>query len=318
MVILKSIVSKECDRITGDLEVCCKISVNSIYNDIWNTHPYPLSRGELASLNRQNKPHTYDSIPQLRTTRNPKLNNPITHLFLTFTVRTIAYMKNHYQILGVASNCSQADIKKAYRQLALQHHPDKNSGNSNSEELFKEILESYIVLSDTDTRAEYDYIRGAKPGFRHKTDNGKPTPIKYLIHFKKIKDAVLNTNGHMNKRALFKVLDELLTSENINFLLYERDIAVNSLILDELITCCIFLTQDDKTAIQPKLKKLADGNNRMLSRIETLNTTENHDIPKASKTTVHDNEEMPPLTTILLFVLILMLFAIAIYSTYSK
>lgn len=227
-------------------------------------------------------------------------------------------MKNHYQILGVAPNCSQAEIKKAYRQLALQHHPDKNSGNIDSEELFKEILESYIILSDTDTRAEYDYIRGAKPGFRHKTDNGKPTPIKYLIHFKKIKDAVLNTNGHMNKRALFKVLDELLTSENINFLLYERDIAVNSLIMDELITCCIFLTQDDKTTIQPKLKKLADGNTRMLSRIETLNTSENHVIPKASKSTVQDNDEMPALTTILLFVLILLLFVIAIYSLYRK
>ena len=63
-------------------------------------------------------------------------------------------MKDYYNILGVAPDCPQADIKKAYRQLALQHHPDKNQGNKNSEEHFKLIAEAYVILSDPAARNE--------------------------------------------------------------------------------------------------------------------------------------------------------------------
>lgn len=65
-------------------------------------------------------------------------------------------MKNYYAILGLTRQASQNDIKKAYRQLAKQHHPDVNAGSSESERLFKEITEAYQTLQDPALREAYD------------------------------------------------------------------------------------------------------------------------------------------------------------------
>jgi curved DNA-binding protein len=64
--------------------------------------------------------------------------------------------KDYYQTLGVSKNTSKEEIKKAYRKLARQHHPDMNPGDKRSEEKFKEINEAYEVLSDPVKREKYD------------------------------------------------------------------------------------------------------------------------------------------------------------------
>jgi molecular chaperone DnaJ len=64
--------------------------------------------------------------------------------------------KDYYAILGVDKNASDEEIKKAFRKLALQYHPDRNPGNKEAEEKFKEINEAYQVLSDPQKRAQYD------------------------------------------------------------------------------------------------------------------------------------------------------------------
>lgn len=68
----------------------------------------------------------------------------------------MAAKRDYYETLGVARDASQDQLKKAYRQLALKCHPDKNPGNKQAEEQFKECSEAYQVLSDTDMRAKYD------------------------------------------------------------------------------------------------------------------------------------------------------------------
>ena len=64
--------------------------------------------------------------------------------------------RDYYEILGVEKNASKEDLKKAYRKLAMQYHPDRNPDNKEAEEMFKEAAEAYEILSDDDKKARYD------------------------------------------------------------------------------------------------------------------------------------------------------------------
>ncbi len=64
--------------------------------------------------------------------------------------------RDYYDVLGVSKTATQDDIKRAYRKLAIQYHPDKNPGNQEAEQKFKECAEAYEVLSDPDKRKKYD------------------------------------------------------------------------------------------------------------------------------------------------------------------
>ena len=64
--------------------------------------------------------------------------------------------KDYYELLGLEKGASDAEIKSAFRKLAVKYHPDKNQGNKEAEERFKEINEAYQVLSDADKKAQYD------------------------------------------------------------------------------------------------------------------------------------------------------------------
>ena len=74
--------------------------------------------------------------------------------------------KDFYKILGVTKGVSEAELKKTYRKLSRQFHPDTNPGDAKAEARFKEISEAYSVLSDKDQRAEYDQMRAMGPGAR--------------------------------------------------------------------------------------------------------------------------------------------------------
>ncbi len=68
----------------------------------------------------------------------------------------MANKRDYYEVLGLNKNASENEIKKSYRKLAKQYHPDMNPGDKNAEEKFKEVNEAYAILSDPDKKAKYD------------------------------------------------------------------------------------------------------------------------------------------------------------------
>src|SRR5450432_254751 len=71
-------------------------------------------------------------------------------------VSSMASKRDYYEILGISKSGTADEIKKAYRKVAMQFHPDRNPGDHTAEEKFKEAAEAYEILSDPDKRAQYD------------------------------------------------------------------------------------------------------------------------------------------------------------------
>ena len=72
--------------------------------------------------------------------------------------------RDYYEVLGLDKGADEQAIKKAYRKMAMKYHPDKNAGNKESEEKFKELSEAYEVLSDSNKKARYDQFGHAGLG----------------------------------------------------------------------------------------------------------------------------------------------------------
>jgi curved DNA-binding protein len=80
--------------------------------------------------------------------------------------------KDYYKILGVDKNASEAEIKKAYRQLALKYHPDKNPGDQEAENTFKNINEAYEVLGNAEKRRKYDQLSNSYFDWQNRGSTG--------------------------------------------------------------------------------------------------------------------------------------------------
>ncbi len=98
-------------------------------------------------------------------------------------------MKNYYETLGVVETASQDEIKKAYRKLVTEHHPDKNGGSKESEDKFKEIAEAYETVGNATKRKTYDASRGPRghhnsfyDSFQDFSFGGRRSDFKNLTH----------------------------------------------------------------------------------------------------------------------------------------
>ncbi len=80
--------------------------------------------------------------------------------------------RDYYKILGVSKNADEKEIKRAFRKLAQQYHPDKNPGDPQAETKFKEINEAYEVLSDPDKRSKYTGFGSQWEPYAHRRATG--------------------------------------------------------------------------------------------------------------------------------------------------
>ena len=90
-------------------------------------------------------------------------------------------LKDYYGILGVSPDASQEEIKRAYRSLAKQYHPDTNHGNPASEEKLKEINEAYDILGDKEKRRLYDFQVSRSPKYEFVQDSTIINDLSELI-----------------------------------------------------------------------------------------------------------------------------------------
>jgi curved DNA-binding protein CbpA len=147
-------------------------------------------------------------------------------------------VKDHYKILGVAATATVAEIKKAYRRLALQYHPDKNFGNQLYDAKFKEIKEAYEVLTDAKQREEYNYSRKYQQPEKHKKAKTvtAQTILSEAVALRKKTTAV--DPDRMNKEALFQLIQMLLSQQNIVILQQHKDGNVNKRVIEDVLFCC--------------------------------------------------------------------------------
>jgi len=110
--------------------------------------------------------------------------------------------KDYYGKLGVPENCTPAELKKAYRRLALKYHPDRNSGESEASDRFKEVSEAYYVLSDAKRRREYDEVR---KGGRNQTFQGASG-----FDFEDFLNTIRRGNGQKQESMRFSAFGDIL------------------------------------------------------------------------------------------------------------
>ena len=108
---------------------------------------------------------------------------------------------DYYKVLGVEKNASADDIKRAYRRLAIKYHPDKNPGDKEAEEKFKECAEAYEVLSDADKRKQYDQFghEGLRGSGMHDFSRMNVEDIFSMFGFDDIFGSVFGGRGEIGR-----------------------------------------------------------------------------------------------------------------------
>ena len=166
--------------------------------------------------------------------------------------------KDYYQILQISPSTSPEEVKKAFRKLALQYHPDKNDNEPLAEERFKEIKEAYEVLSNIKKRQVYHYKKFATY-YQHKIIT--PTSILYqCTELRKFISIIQHYN--INFDLLTFQIKEILSAQNRLILEKENDEVLNKRILQLIIEICEPLPYPNFLTIAPILISYVDDEKR--------------------------------------------------------
>ena len=172
--------------------------------------------------------------------------------------------KNHYETLGVNRNATATEIKRKYRKLALEFHPDHHSNNRKLEERFKEISKAYAVLSNAKERALYNrIILDGIMSEGHKKSDLKTERLKNEIEYLKIIALEDDCGGFVGRKSLDKII-ELEKKYGFNVKKIKKEILSNWIRnLRKLASNEIF-----KWALEDKIIELEKNMSLMLKKNE--------------------------------------------------
>jgi molecular chaperone DnaJ len=180
--------------------------------------------------------------------------------------------KDYYKILNVTPTAGSDEIRKAFRNLALKYHPDRNNGDRYKEAMFREVQEAYETLSDKKSREEYNYKRWYTRSLGKNLRDEAITPLQIQAEAGKLANYVSSSNHlHIDYDLLSKRIRNILSTENIEILLQFEQTRINEKIIGLLLRSCDPLPARYVEPICLLMVKIAGSDNSLLTEIKHYN-----------------------------------------------
>jgi molecular chaperone DnaJ len=169
-------------------------------------------------------------------------------------------LKDYYQILQIQPHSTLAEIKQAFRRLAMIYHPDKNPNDKYAEAQFNEIKEAYEVLTNSVKKENYLQQRWYNQSIGKRRTAETITPVSILKLVLELEQYVSRLDVHrMNKEGLSDYIDELLSTDTIENLKQFNDREINMQIITSALSAMQSLTMKFLGKLPERLGTLADG-----------------------------------------------------------
>jgi molecular chaperone DnaJ len=180
-------------------------------------------------------------------------------------------LKDYYKTLGVSPTATMQQVKKSFRQLALQHHPDKNPGNAAADTIFKEIQEAYETLIDPAKREEYNYRRWYSRSINEPFAEEPLDPASILNECIRLNNYMQSVNGlRVDFDGLSYHIRQLLSDKNIGILQQFNDETINTRVIEKIIGSAAVLPFAYIPPVAALLLRIAGTNDAFRWQVETF------------------------------------------------
>ncbi|MCO5240401.1 MAG: J domain-containing protein [Chitinophagaceae bacterium] len=176
--------------------------------------------------------------------------------------------KDYYKTLGVTPDCSPDTIKKKFRKLALQYHPDKNAERELATLQFREIQEAYETLSHPSKRAKYHFEWKLHFPSAHNHSGNYNDPLGILNECTRLNNEVAQMDiFRANREGIFLRMNEILSAPNINLLLFHKEEKINEKIITQLLSAARVIPFKHITAVTDPLVAIAGTDDAVIKKI---------------------------------------------------
>lgn len=177
-------------------------------------------------------------------------------------------LKDYYKTLNVPPTADTLEIRKAFRQLALQYHPDRNQGDLHKAALFREVQEAYEILSDTKSREEYNYKRWYTRSLGKSYVEEAVSPQQILAEAKRLADYISMANTlQLDYDILSHHIRLILSEKNIGILGHFNDSGINQQVVKLILRTAEPLPYRYVEPISLLASRVAASDNTLLQEI---------------------------------------------------